>query len=149
MSVIPSLPFFPVLLPICPWFTLRMYGSGLLSIPSFSFFLYYLSYCSVPSYAHCVTILKQLWVKYRCLLSNFECIIVKKSPDQRIHQPSNSSIITHGVTWISFTSSNSIRSSLRAEANYSPTSTTISCIIMDMHIYKGVPRWFSGKEPAY
>ena len=154
MSVIPSLPFSPVLLPICPWFTQRMYGSGLLSTPwwihSYSFFFFVLPelllsaiICSLCHYikemmSEVQVFIKQLWV-HNC----------QKSPDQRIHQPSNSSIITHGVTWVSFTSSNSIRSSLRAEANYSPTSTTMSCTIMDMHIYQGLPRWFSGKEPAY
>ena len=112
MSVIPSLPFSPVLLPICPWFTVRMYDSGFLSIhwwiQSFSFFvlpelLLSAIICPLCHYIKAMmsevqVFIKQLWV-HNC----------QKSPDQRIHQPSNLATITHGVTWVSFTSSNSIR----------------------------------------
>lgn len=124
MLVIPPLPFSPILLPICPWFTLRMYDSGLLSTRWWihSFLCHVLpiwvtAQCRVMCpLRHCIKALtsevqvfiRQLWV-HNC----------QNSPDQRIHQPSNLAIITDGFTWVSFTSSNSIRSSFRAEVNYS------------------------------
>ena len=148
MLLIPPLPFSPILLPTCPWFTLRMYDSGLFSTRWWihSFLCHVLpvwvtAQCQVMCpLSHCIKALtsevqvfiRQLWV-HNC----------QNSPDQRIHQPSNLAIITHGFTWVSFTSSNSIRSSLRAEVNYSLTSTTMPCTIMNTHIYQTFVDWLT------